>query len=102
LPLTHSAASEAKKQTTRPTSVGIPTRSNGDNQAAHCGRSQHVSYGLDESKVTYLIDLLVREILSTWNVLSSHSLKHICLDSPWCNSIDCDLLVTAVDCLDNG
>jgi hypothetical protein len=45
--------------------------------------------------------LLVREVLPSWNVLSSHSPKHICLDGSWCNSIDCDLLVTAVNCLDN-
>lgn len=45
----------------------------------------------------YLIDLVVAELVTVWNVLAAHSVVHISLDTTWRNAVDSDLLVTTVD-----
>jgi len=44
-----------------------------------------------------LVDLIVAQLLSTWNVLPAYCVVHVALDTTWCNAVYSDLLVTAID-----
>lgn len=44
-----------------------------------------------------LVDLVVAEVLAVWNVLTADSVVHVSLDATWGDSVDSDLLVTAVN-----
>merc|ERR1712093_330981 len=45
-----------------------------------------------------LVDLIIVELLSSWDVLPADLVVHIRIDSTWSDAVDCDLLVTHVNC----
>lgn len=46
---------------------------------------------------TYLIDLIVAEVLAIWDIFTAHGVVHVGLDAAWSDAVDGDLLVAAVN-----
>lgn len=43
-----------------------------------------------------LVDSVIAEVVSSWDILSADLVVHISLDSTGSNAVDCDLLVTHI------
>lgn len=45
---------------------------------------------------SYLVDLLIVQVSTVWNIFSADFVVHVGLDSTWSNAVDSDLLVTHI------
>lgn len=95
--MTHSAASEARKQTTGAISSGTPARCKGEIDAANYVAQNLLDPVIWDMTTTYLIDLLFGVVVPVRNVIAGNSLEHVGFDSAGRHTIDRDLLVSTVD-----